>query len=264
MRLYLFVLLIICSPMGYAARVLRVLPGQTAFAISHDFNRTWSANDVVCVVRGTRELACGYVVKVGPRGALVKVNTRTGDIAPGDTVRISSAAKLQRGPSSVANTSYGVSKTTPDYSDINLTAGVIVGSNYLVPVIHFDVAVANHFTLGLFGGYSTSTDPTTSTSLNMIPIVASFAYYSDFAYSGFWAQLGLGIHLLSASSPGLNESAKSPTGIGTVGWRFHFRNGINLGLAVGGEYISLPTFQSLSFNFHNPQGVAMIDVGFNF
>lgn len=264
MRLYLYLMLpfLLVSDL-YAAQVVRVLPNQTAFAVTLDSTHTWIPNDVVCVTRGRQELACGYVVKVGPKGALVRVSSRVGEIAPGDTARMASPTKIKRNPSSVTS-SYGVAKTTPNYSDINLTAGLLLGSHYLIPAVHFDVAISDHFSLGVLGGFSNSTDPTTTTSLSMVPIIASVSYFSDYAFSGIWVQLGAGIHLLSAQSPGINESANSLTALGTVGYRYHFRNGINIGGAVGGEYISLPQFQSLTFNFPNPQAIILFDLGFNF
>ncbi len=58
-----------------ASVVLKVNPKGSYAAISHDVGGDkWALDDRVCAVRGEEEIACGVVIKVGPRGAIVKID----------------------------------------------------------------------------------------------------------------------------------------------------------------------------------------------
>ncbi len=74
----------------FAAEVLKVDPRQSMAAISHDPSRNWKLKDYACVVRGDDELACGYVIKVGPKGAVIKFDYRAHHrVQRGDLVELS-------------------------------------------------------------------------------------------------------------------------------------------------------------------------------
>jgi hypothetical protein len=94
-------LLLLLSSATFASRVLKVDgPGKMA-AISQNSEAPWRARDYACVVRDGREVACGVIVKVSSKGAILRFDYKSGNpIRSGDSVEVSTDAREARGASS--------------------------------------------------------------------------------------------------------------------------------------------------------------------
>lgn len=248
---YTCILFLFASLGASAFQVARITPQQNIFFITHTANIDWRVGDTVCTVRGNLENVCGTIAKVVGRAAIVRVRDKIAQVKVGDLVKRTAVAA----PVKAAAPSGKVTL-------VNLTVGTLLGTHYMIPSGSVGFAINDHFALGVLAGYRSVTD--LDTSVTMIPILLSANYYHTGRFDGLWGQLAAGFHMFSATAPGIDESAKALTVLGSIGYRLRFSNGLNLGAAVGGESISLPTFQSATFGFSSFQGIALFDIGFSF
>jgi hypothetical protein len=246
-----------------AARVLQIGKNTSVVAVSHEANRNWEVGDRVCVYHSKIALGCGVVKKVMAKGAVVKLARVRGTIFRGDEVR-ASTDRSTASDGELSDTASSGGKRPYPLFEAGLGTGF--GTNYLYPLLNFQVAITKHIALGVQPFYVTSSGTSSGTTVNasiIAGLVTVNVYPLRQVYQGLWLQAGGGLvdYSLSGSSAG-GESATGIVGVGTAGWRFKF-GAFNLGLAGGILYLSTPTL-SLYTLAVSTSPLAMVDVGFNF
>ncbi len=261
-RAYILVFLLAVPGPLFASEVLRVGKDALNFAITHDDSRQWKAKDRVCVLQRAREVACGVVVKVAVKGAIVRLDQPNYDILAGDRV-VSKYQAVPGGQSAAAPLINSVPEAEDsDTHFANVALGGVAGTNFFYPVVNFQVAVAPTISLGLTGLFFNY-----SNELNTLLAFGGMAtvnYYSQEYFRGLWVQLGGGIAAISVSGASPPESATAFAGLATVGWRGYWDLGFNIGVGAGLQYLGDPAFQNTVLTSAGIKPIVVLDVGLSF
>jgi hypothetical protein len=261
--LSLLLILMLFGSVAEAGRVLQVAKNPSILAVSHNVDRNWEVGDKVCIYHRNTAVGCGVVRKVMNKGAVVKLVRVRGTVQRGDDVRVSNDRTTASDGDLADSVGVGGNRK---YSLFELTAGTGFGTNYLYPLLNFQVAVWKYLSVGIQPFYVTSSGTSSGTTVNASIVAGMLTgnlYPLKQVYEGLWIQAGLGLVSYSLSgSPAGGETASGLVGIGTAGWRFKF-GAFNLGAAAGVLYLSTPTLSLYSLSV-STSPLAMLDVGFNF
>lgn len=241
-----------------AAEVLRVGASQKIIAISHDSNRPFVENDSICIFQKGREVACGTVVKSSAKGAIVRLESKSGDLLRGDIVRLEASG---RKPAMQIFDSLEADENAKNY-DFNLSGGISAGLNFFFPNLNLQKGVTPKFSLGLVPFYFNFTS--NDTSVGAYGGYFTFNYYQSDYFRGLWVQLGPGLYFFNAKTGEVSESAKSFAAMATVGWRGYWDLGLNIGVGAGVQYVREPDIRSVEVRSSNFQPLVILDLGFNF
>jgi hypothetical protein len=246
----------------FASEVLRVGKDAFNFAITHDDSRQWKVKDRVCVLQRAREIACGSVVKVAVKGAIVRLDQPNYDILAGDRV-VSKYQAEPSGKSAAAPLIDSVPESEEsEWHVLNVALGGVAGTNFFYPVVNFQVAVVPTVSLGLTGFFFNY-----SNELNTLLAFGGMAtvnYYSQEYFRGFWVQLGGGLAAISVSGASPPESATTFAGLATVGWRGYWDLGFNIGVGAGLQLIGDPALQNTVLTSAGLKPIVVLDIGLSF
>jgi len=257
MRYYFFIAFFVSSTV-FSAQVLRVGSSQKVLAISHEEFREFKVKDNVCVYQAGKEIACGLVMKSSPKGAIVKLEGKSGDVARGDQVRL---APIGRKPAMTLLDSVAPDDSIADYS-CNLAAGIGAGTSFFYPVADFQFSLSTQFALGLRPLFLSTAGETTS--------VTAFGgfftgnYYGSDLFRGMWIQGGIGYLQFFTRSIEIEESAGSLAFLATIGWRGYWDLGMNIGVGAGLQFLQVPAITTVEIRSANVQPIVLLDLGFNF
>ncbi len=258
MRLLSYILAMWMAAPALASEVLAVSGGRKNIAVAHDPKSPWVTRDRACVVQNQTDVVCGTVTKTTVKGAIVALDTTFDGVSIGDLVR-----KIGGGRRPTAETvetfNSHQTKTTFD-----LTLGMGVGLSFFYPMLHLQVALSPHFTLGVQPLYYKASGGNTAVSAFGGMLTAN--YYKDPYYNGLWICGGVGTSSVSVEdlSLGLSEKANSMLGMLTVGWRGRWASGWNAGIAGGIQYLGDPAFTTIVIKSAGVQPLLTLDFGYNF
>lgn len=272
MRLGLTFILMLCGTLSIASSVLKVGGSQRAVAVSQDGARPFRVGELVCIYRRIVKLDCGKVVRAGRNMAIVGLRRKNPSLARGNEVlrqdpatftgpvANSSPPPLMRRPAATLIDSQSPPDEGPTVN--NLSAGLSTGLSFFFPILHFERAIGETFALGLMPLYfSTSTTTASATAFGGF---GTLSYYGEQYFRGLWLQLGVGAYSLSANNLATSESSISPSVLGTVGWRSSWALGLNVGVALGVQWVSDPSFTSTDIKISGLHPVVQIDLGWAF
>lgn len=258
-KFILFGLLFCCGFVhAQKLRVLKVSNSQKFVAISQLENDTWKIDEEVCFFKKSKEVACGKISKSLKSTAVVEVSRSKEPIDEFCEIR-SSTRKLA---SSIEESADGVHK--PLYRN-EIGGGLIGAISLYFPMITYQHGFGRHWALGLSPSFlNVSTSSTIS--LFSVAALATFNYYFKDDYRGIWIQAGAGPHfyMIKSTSPAATENKIAVTGIATLGWKGSWDLGLNIGVAIGGIYISSPVSTIATISFLSVQPVGLVNIGFNF
>lgn len=257
MQKLFYITLLLCSPL-FAAQVLRVGSSQKVIAISHEDSREFKVKDHVCVFQDGKEIACGSVMKSSPKGAIVKLEAKSGDVVRGDQVRIT---PVGRQPAMTLLDSVNADLNAIDYS-CNLAAGLGAGTSFFYPVVDFQWSLSLQFAMGLKPFFLSASGETTN-----VTAVGGFLtgnFYGSDLFRGLWVQGGIGYMQFFTKSIEISESAGSLAFLSTVGWRGYWDLGLNVGIGAGLQYLQQPNINTVDIRSANLQPLVVLDIGFNF
>jgi len=244
-----------------AAEVLEVGKNARQLAISQSKDtRSFAPRDYLCVWHSDEPVACGTVIEVLPKGAVLRLDYAKEPIRKGDKVYF-------------AGTRHPAFATTEEEKVIeaeeapkpwkrkypfDLTAGMVLTSNYTFPLVLFQGLVSPHWTVGLGAQYVSQAPSNVKGYGGML----TANYYGSRYFRGVWLQMGAGLFFLSPYSGGSTVSVAS--GLATVGVRLKIVGKLNLGLGVGGQYISQSSTATARVPGSSLQALGTADLGFNF
>ncbi len=247
-----------------AAEVLRVGKDMTSLAVSHDPKRQWGLKDRVCVLQRAREVVCGAIVKSTAKGAIVRLDSANFDVVVGDKVisKLSGPPLEPTSPKGTVLLNSVESHSERDPRIFNVTAGANVSTSFFYPAVGFAIALAPNWSLGLTGLFLTASSA--AVSLTAFGGYATLSFYSQETFSGLWVQGGGGMAYFMATGGVPNESAASFLGLATLGWRFNWDAGWNLGVGAGAQYIIEPQFTTIAATAAGLKPILVLDIGFHF
>jgi hypothetical protein len=246
----------------WGAEILQLGAQGKLIAISREEGHAWRVKDSVCVYQVGQEAACGKVIKVISKGAIVKLMTVTKPVAKGDSVAYVTTVPKR----SVASTNGGESDMTvnPGHAAYkwDLTGGLSIGTNYFYPMLTLQRRIGNHLAIGLSPFYVSSS--TSTSSVSAFGALLTLDYYSKPYFHGFWIQGGGGAIMYNLTSSLGSSSSTNAAALLTVGYRGQFDFGLNVGVGGGILYITSVPTSVLNVAFQGLLPLFIVDFGINF
>ncbi len=200
------------SVAAYADRVMKIQSGKKLAVVVFSEGKNMRPDDNICLKIGEVSVACGEIFTVSPKGAIVYLYYGIENLYPGLEVEL-------------------IHQTASPRSRI-LTAGL----NFKSPEVQLQQLFSSRTAYGLMAEGINITNG--NLSMKGFVTMMTFSYYGDSTFKGFWAMMGLGLHILNrqeGASEANRSSVTSLVGLATIGWRFRFSN-FSLGFAGGGQY----------------------------
>lgn len=212
--------------------------------------------DYLCIKENNTEIACGFVTKASPQEAVLDLEIRSQKLVVGMTV----ARSREHRPCNAKTTFTPVTRprAEPDLSDVfhrectdaekiaahafhlPATRYFSVGVHLLSPRLEGDLAVSDHWSLGLSLELITfsSSVPSIKASSSGTAYGGHFllAYHLNSLFRGFYGYYGLGYMKGRLTLRGHRDDWGGLSMVGAVGYRFITWNGFGLGLSLGGYY----------------------------
>lgn len=245
-----------------AAEVLEVGKNSRQLAISQSKDtRSFAPRDYLCVWHSDEPVACGTVIEVLAKGAVLRLDYAKEPVRKGDKVYF-------------AGTRHPAFATTEEEKVIeaeeapkpwkrkypfDLTAGLQLTSGYTFPMLLFQGLVSPHWTVGLGAQYVSQGTGVGNAKGYGAMLTAN--YYGSRYFRGIWLQMGAGLLFVSPFAGGTTVSVA--TGLATLGVRFKVVGKMNLGIGVGAQYISQSS-TSIRIPGTAIQAMGTADLGFNF
>ncbi len=206
--------------------------------------------DQICAETDGKALACGPVVKrVGKKVAMKIVKLARGAaMSSGQTV---SLRKNQRTPASntaaSALTSYRQQRTGSERSWA-LTVGANSGFTYLYPMVHAELDLGSHFTLGAMPLFFYQTG-TNSQAIGIGGFLTVGYYFGRTTFQGLGVLAGGGVYSLGLSFEDIEETAIAFAGIAQAVYRHQFgKSSWQAGAGAGVQYVLVST-DRIALNF---------------
>ncbi len=236
-------------------------PRQVAISQSAD-TRSFVPRDYLCVWHRDEEIACGVVIEVLPKGAVLRLDYAKERIRQGDRVYFAGSrypAFASRAEEAVIEEE-AVSRPWKRKYPFDLSVGYLVTQPFTFPQLHFQGMVATHWAVGIAG--QSIAQNNAFLSAKGYGALLTVNYYGSRYYRGFWLQTSAGLLFLK-NFANTGSTTTAPFALGTLGVRFGLWRGINIGLGVGGQYLPNPN-SSLTFSARPFQFLGTGDIGFNF
>lgn len=279
MRSLAFILCCLHVANLFAAEVLRVGKDQVNIAVTHDEFRKWRVDERVCVYGSDspdQKIVCGTVLKTTPKGAIVHLENKSNDVSAGNLIKGADETAApqpasSRKPAAALLSSLPRSEHARPYRfQVGGGGGITASSPFPFPQFQLTLqyTLKPKFALGVSPIYFSAPSATGLSRISALGSFVTLNYYRSEYFRGMWIQGGAGFAMITASDSSTIPTVASETGlafggIATVGWRGYWDIGMNVGIAVGAEYLTSPTFT----NYVGSAGfipLVLLDVGFNF
>ncbi len=263
MRISVFIILFFFN-LCMASEVVKIGLKKDFIAITQKKDPVgWLIEDRVCVVRENVVIECGEVIKLLKKLVLVKLDRPTAEILIGDRVINEEHKKYlkSRNPAAKIFDSVSIVESPKNYK-ANISLGMSAGLNFFYPLLHLQGTISNNFALGLEPFYFRSSAD--YSSVTAFGLIVTLNYYGSEYFRGLWLSFGLGGYRFLTSNLHAEEEALVYGATGTLGWRGYWDLGLNVGVALGLQYISNTDFQYTSVKALGFQPIAVLDVGFSF
>lgn len=254
---FIALLLLFAGSAAECAQVLLVTKNQKLVAISHEAGKEWAINDEICVYHDEREVACGRVVKVRTKAAIVRLDQREAEIVKGDT-----AKPRAEGSNEKLQNEFFVRSEFDPHEWFNLR-NASLGVNWLSATFHLQQAIASNFAVGLQPVYLLQR-PAGNGDLKGLGILLTMNFYERNIYNGFWAQAGGGWYFINGLLGGASEELRSIVLSLNAGWRWRFSSDVNIGLAAGAQYLLKTQFTSFDLGFGGFIPSVVLEIGYVF
>ena len=233
-------------------------------SINDDPYHTWQRKDSVCIFRGTRAMACGKVIAVGIKGAVVQITQQTsqGAVKPGDEARYYEPEKKMPEITDEELASETLMEGKP-YT-YNVTLGYSLSLDIMFPVAHFYWSVSPTIAIGIQPAYISKTGTTADSKLSGFGGMLTASYFGDEHFRGMWIMLGSGFYRLSANNATLTEQTNYPILQGTFGWREDWAHGLNVAAAAGIRFLSPLTAVIPEVAYPSIAPIVLLEVGISF
>jgi hypothetical protein len=141
------------------------------------------------------------------------------------------------------------------------SANLTLGLDYVFPSLSYQLALNGGFALGvtsLWVNYPLDAN----VSLKGFAGMLTLNYYEEGRFRGLWFQGGLGLYSLSMAADGLSAKVMSPAVLATIGWRWYWPGGTNVGFGAGFNYLMKHQVPELNRSFSGALPALIVDFGF--
>lgn len=243
------------------AQVLKWDKRRDRIAITDDSVHSWARKDSVCVFRTGRAIACGKVIAVGIKGAVVQLLNHAAAVKPGDEAHYYEPEKKIPEISDDEVSADNLMESNPlKYS---VTIGGFIGLDLLYPVLNFYIAVSPNVAIGIQPTYIKKTGDVLTSTLSGYGGALTVSYFGDQYFRGMWLELGSGFYHLTAEQSGVQETINAPLVFGLIGWHEDWAHGLNLGAGIGARFLS-PLQVTTDPTYHSLHPMAQVELGFSF
>lgn len=247
---------------GLKGEVLKVDKRRDRISISDAPNHTWSRKDTVCVQRETRTLACGKVIAVGIKGAVVQLTSHSAMVKPGDEATFIPPDSNVPQITDEQLSSEELMEERP--YKFNVALGYTLSLDFFYPVAHFYWNVSPKIAIGLMPAYLSKTGDTVTDTVKGYGGQLTVNYCADGFFRGFWVHFGTGFYRLEASNGALTETLNAPVVTTLIGWREDWAHGLNVGAGLGGRFLSPLSGLITGVSYRSLYPMALVEVGFSF
>ncbi len=263
-----FVVMALCIADARANRVLSITSNEEQVTLTNEATQKhWQLNEPVCLVRGDKELACGFIGVLGEKQMTMQIESREFKVLPGMAVQV------KRQGRGVSSSGGGLTRAeaiaTGRYRPTaDIALGPMAGLNYLFPLVpSVQLALTRKLTIGADIRYSTfcSAGVTGGSCLGFMATVNY--YYSQFAFKGIYFSGGAGLYSTTLESGAVKEKVSPLALQGLVGWRGRPRWGMNfdVSLAAGAQYLMVDDASfSLRNEFRGLLPLVSMSLGYSF
>lgn len=136
------------------------------------------------------------------------------------------------------------------------------GLNFLFPTAHLQQTITRNFVSGLMPSFVSL--PVDTGNINGYGLYLTFSYFSDRPFAGLWLQSAIGFFDLQATEGTLKDDFTAFTSMATLGWRWLWESGLNIGLAGGIQYLFSPTAKQVSFALPKALPSIQLAIGYAF
>lgn len=203
----------------------------------------YKAGDPICFYEQTRKVACGKVGKVSGQKLIVKVSGRSKGFSFYQGQELDAKGRASGGSGPAAGSSSGsssgeVAESSGEHDVFDISAGGVAGTTFFFPLLNFQLALGNNFSLGVApvwvpSGTGGATFTAMGGGLNL-------NIYFSRVFDDFSIQLGGGVMAITVSNPSgsLTESILAIFGTASLQYRLALADKLDFGLGAGGMYVT--------------------------
>ena len=273
---FYFILGVIFCMTASSSEVVSVDAKKPLLFLSLDKITPLEKADQICVIRKKKDIACGEVISINAKYAVANYSINKEEIKKslkntkkeliieldfsyltpevGDPIRILSKDP-KKSIRALASELVGVNIFGGDVisekkqQELDSTIEkmeaakpfipvsiLTLGMNYVFPTFQYQQAITKKWGLGIMPTYMNYA--LTEGSLKGLGTFFTYNRYGTSPFNGFWWQFSIGIYNLTATymnQPG--SSLYAPAVLGTVGWRFSWKERMNFGFGLGSQYL---------------------------
>jgi len=257
-----------------AAEVIFVDVNAGAIGVSQNEAAPFHEGDVLCALKNNKPTLCGKVGMLLGSGVVLRFGNSI--YLPSMSVdRLPKVGDKVIAKRSVLESKNEVLATDPNPEEKvdkkdqktyhNFTFGVL-WPKPIQPSAQYQFGFAKNFAIGL--AFHVLRQEIGAGTMGAFGTTLNFHFYSKNRFEGIWLQTGVGIYGVNAKVNQHGEKSRyrfsSPAVMGTLGYRFKFDSGINIGVAAGGQYLSRWEELIPAQKFSGFLPSLVIDVGFSF
>lgn len=262
--LALFICLI-ATRSAFSTQVLKVIPGNQQFiAVSLDKKEKWRLNESICVIKKTAKaieetdlVGCGQVIRITRVGMILALDAMHLTVTQGESVLLRATERA------TAAQEKELSIIASKYEGFSDSKTFLFGVNLLSPYVRFEQLVFPWLGLGIMPSYLLAV-PAGNGTLSGPAMSGTFSFYPHKPFEGFNGTLSIGGTRVTAKTNSGEEGVIGFIISPSVGWRFHWENGLDVGLGAGLNYFKLAQFKTSDIDFNGFSPFAFFDFGFTF
>lgn len=244
------------------SEVVKVDKRRDRVSITDDPKRPWARKDTVCLYRVNRVVACGKVIAVGIRGAVVQLKSHTAMVKPHDEARYFEPDKIPPEITDDQLSAESLLEAKPYKYTIAL--GVHLGLDLRYPVAHFYWTVSPTIAVGLQPVYISMGGSTPTSRIKGFGGLLSVNYFGEEYFRGLWIHLGSGFYRIEATNGTTTETLNVPIVTLTGGWREDWAHGLNVGASAGFRFLSPLSGAITEAKYNSIHALVLLEVGYSF
>lgn len=257
-----FIVLFLFAPhtLNATVKVLKASKKSELVALSADGSMALQLNEYVCLTRPpTNEVAaCGRIIRTSDKGIILALEEETSELKVGETLELEKNARV---PTSETTSSLNIVDTT--FEERYQWRNVAVGFNLLSLNLRLEQMVVRWGALGLMPSFILN-QSAGNAGLSGYGAFVTGSIYPDGKVDGFWMLNGIGGFSLNAKTDAGEERGLAAAILSTVGWRWRWPSGLNVGVAAGAQYTLLPNFKTITLDYGGISPSLVLEIAYSF
>jgi hypothetical protein len=231
-----FVLLTTSMHQAVAGFVLKQSGGEILYQ-ADEKGPVYKPGDGICFYEQARKVACGKVGKASGQKLIVKISALSKGFNFYQGQELNAKGRASGGSVGAAG-SGEVAESSSDHDVFDISAGGVAGTTFFFPLLNFQLALGNRFSLGIAAVWVPS--GTGGAAFTALGGELNFNIYFSRVFDDFSIQLGGGVMAITVSNASgtLSESILAIFGTASLQYRLALTDKLDFGLGAGGMYVS--------------------------